>query len=312
MFANQSPTSNAASHHPLADVQPTPRYYWPQEMPSPPLPTPKWGLGRGRSWLHPFQSLWCIACIWAPISWPCLLTRCSITVLGFDLAFSLHSTPSQHEPMIKQVEGKPFPLLWSSIPRHFVQLACCCVDWQNIRRLMIGSWVRFIFLCGPVLSVSPGGTQLLGTGKVWFYQSPIDNQRVSHWSYSDTGPSWWHVALPGDSKRLAGSGIGVSEVQERGRPTLQGRIQAVFLSWVDILACSGACPGRLYPTLWPHIWGCITILGTKGSGEAGGWYRFPIGTWLRSPYQWKPEHWPRCLKAMYLFQGRDYKSPNTQ
>lgn len=44
-----------------------------------PLPTLKWGLGRGGSWLYPFWSLRYITCTWAPLDWPCLPTRCSIT-----------------------------------------------------------------------------------------------------------------------------------------------------------------------------------------------------------------------------------------
>ena len=66
-----------------------------KEIPSPPLPTLKWGLGRGGSWLHPFWSLRSIACTWAPLGWPCLPTRCSIPVSAPDLAFSLHH-PRRH------------------------------------------------------------------------------------------------------------------------------------------------------------------------------------------------------------------------
>jgi len=52
-----------------------------------PLPTLKWGLGRGVSWLHPFWSLRYTACIWASLAWPCLPTRCSVTGSSHDLAF---------------------------------------------------------------------------------------------------------------------------------------------------------------------------------------------------------------------------------
>jgi len=55
-----------------------------------PLPTLKWGLGRGGSWLHHVCSVRYIACTWAPLGWPCLPTRCSITVWSHDLAFLLH------------------------------------------------------------------------------------------------------------------------------------------------------------------------------------------------------------------------------
>jgi len=58
-----------------------------------PLPTLKWGLGRGWSRLHPFQSLRHIARSWAPLGWPCLPTRCSITSSGCDSAFLLHIYP---------------------------------------------------------------------------------------------------------------------------------------------------------------------------------------------------------------------------
>jgi len=58
-----------------------------REILLPPLPLLKIGLGRGGSWLHPFQSLRCIACTWAPLGRPCLPTRCSITGSGHDSAF---------------------------------------------------------------------------------------------------------------------------------------------------------------------------------------------------------------------------------
>jgi len=62
------------------------------KIPSPPLPTLKWlgGLGRGGSWLHPFLSFRYTACTWAPLGWPCLPTRCSITASGHNLTFPLH------------------------------------------------------------------------------------------------------------------------------------------------------------------------------------------------------------------------------
>jgi len=48
-----------------------------------------------------------------------------------------------------------------------------------------------------------------------------------------------------------------------GRSALQGKIQTVFLSWVNTSACTQACLSHLYHTLWPDICGCITISGTK-------------------------------------------------
>ena len=59
------------------------------EIPSPPLPALKWGLGRGGSWLHPFPSLRQIGCTWAPLGWPCPPTRCLIIVSSPVLAFPL-------------------------------------------------------------------------------------------------------------------------------------------------------------------------------------------------------------------------------
>ena len=64
----------------------------------PPLPTLKWGLGRGGSWLHPSQSFGCTAYSWALLGWPCLLTRCSITASSCDLAFLLHHSGAQLNP----------------------------------------------------------------------------------------------------------------------------------------------------------------------------------------------------------------------
>ena len=42
----------------------------PSKIPLPPLPPLKRGLGRGGSWLQPFQSFRCIACTWALLGWP--------------------------------------------------------------------------------------------------------------------------------------------------------------------------------------------------------------------------------------------------
>jgi len=62
----------------------------------------KWGLGRGGSWLHPFQSLRCTACTWTPLGWPCLPTWGSTTGSGHDLAF-----PLQHARLrIRNTQGK--------------------------------------------------------------------------------------------------------------------------------------------------------------------------------------------------------------
>jgi len=60
-----------------------------REIPLPPLLTLKWGLGGGGSWFHPFQSLRSIVYTWAPLGWHCIPRRCSITGLGYDLAFPL-------------------------------------------------------------------------------------------------------------------------------------------------------------------------------------------------------------------------------
>jgi len=49
----------------------------------------------------------------------------------------------------------------------------------------------------------------------------------------------------------------------RGRSALHGKIQAVFLPWVNTWACTGACPSRLYHILWPDICSCITMSGNK-------------------------------------------------
>ena len=72
----------ASSHVGFISAQRTP-----SRIPSPPLPTLKWGLGRDETRVHAFWSLRCIACTWAPLGWPCVPTRCSITVSSCDLAF---------------------------------------------------------------------------------------------------------------------------------------------------------------------------------------------------------------------------------
>ena len=81
-----------------------------QEMPSPPLPNLKWGLGRGGSWLHPFRPLRYTACTWAPLSWPCLPTRCSITVSGCDLTLPLQLVNLELILFSSLQKGKPLNL----------------------------------------------------------------------------------------------------------------------------------------------------------------------------------------------------------
>jgi len=65
------------------------------KIPPPPLPTLKWGLERSRSWLHPFWALRYIACTWAPLGWPCLPTRCSITGSIHEISIAAWENMSQ-------------------------------------------------------------------------------------------------------------------------------------------------------------------------------------------------------------------------
>jgi len=67
----------------------------PSKIPLPPLPTLEWSLERGGSWFHPFWSLRYIACTWAPLGWPCIPTRCSITASSHDLTFPLQHVKYQ-------------------------------------------------------------------------------------------------------------------------------------------------------------------------------------------------------------------------
>ena len=75
------------------------------KIPLPPLPTLKWGLQRDGSWAASLlvTQVHCTACTWAPLGWPCLPTRCSITGSSHDLAFLLH-------------------LFFICSPKHFSQL----------------------------------------------------------------------------------------------------------------------------------------------------------------------------------------------
>lgn len=81
------------------------------EIPLPPLSTLEWGLGRGESWIHPFQSFRSIACTWATLGSPCLPTSCSITGSRPDLALPLHH----------QLKGKA---LWSLNISFSIQIVC--------------------------------------------------------------------------------------------------------------------------------------------------------------------------------------------
>jgi len=91
------------------------------KIPSPPLPTLKWGLGRGGSWLRLFQSFGCTACTWAPLGWPCLPTGCSVAVSSHDLAFLLQTPTNRFSWIGKKTQtckyifrisdGLPFLLL---------------------------------------------------------------------------------------------------------------------------------------------------------------------------------------------------------
>ena len=82
------------------------------ERPSPPLPTLKWGLkGADPGSTCPITQY--IACTWAPLGWPCLPTRCSITASGCDLAL-----PLQHHT------GLPFGMEQRDAPSSFPFISC--------------------------------------------------------------------------------------------------------------------------------------------------------------------------------------------
>jgi len=163
-----------------------------------------------------------------------------------------------------------------------VQFAHCTVDSQNMRWLMTGSWLKFMFYCGPVLSGSPGGTWLLGPGKVWrmFHQSRIIHYWASRWSSSDTGAPWCHVTPPGDpvgSKRLIRSSINLSEVQEGGGLPSTTRYRPCSCPGSTLQLALGHVRSKLpYPLAW-----CLRIYNYVENQCRGPW--FATRTWLRSP-----------------------------
>lgn len=70
----------------------------PEKISWSPLSTLKWNLGRTPgSCLH-----------LSSLGLALLSYRCSISGSSYGLAFPLHSTPSQHKPMIEQMKGSPF------------------------------------------------------------------------------------------------------------------------------------------------------------------------------------------------------------
>lgn len=88
---------------------------------------------------------------------------------------------------------------------------------------MFGSWLKFIFLCGPILSLQEAHSCLDQGGFSSYFISRIYSSTGSWWSYSVIRAFWCHVAPPSDHvdpKRLTGSSIDVSEVPERmGMPS---------------------------------------------------------------------------------------------
>ena len=123
------------------------------KTPLPPLPSLKWGLGRDGSWLHPFQSLGSTACTWAPLGWPCLPTRCSITASGHDSAFLLQSD--------KATTHKTFRMKMS--------------DWTNKHLIIIKCRLRFL-------------TRLMSlkASRSW---DLLDKPKVHHTAFVDQGTS---------------------------------------------------------------------------------------------------------------------------
>ena len=119
-------------------------------MPSPPLPALKWGLGRGESQLHPFRSLRGTACSWAPLGWPCLPTRCSVTASGRDLEFLLQDCSWRFlreplEPWRWQItagrssQNGQQQLLWVQVYRYD---AVCQEHWPPKKH-----WKQRFFFC---------------------------------------------------------------------------------------------------------------------------------------------------------------------
>jgi len=112
-------------------------YRWiSSKIPLPPLPSLKRGLGRGGSWLHPFQSLRYIACTWTPLAWPCIPTGCSITASSCDSAFQLQQPTSARF-------SHPSSMLWAQLtykaanqvsPALQLQKISRTVNWQGDRR----------------------------------------------------------------------------------------------------------------------------------------------------------------------------------
>jgi len=139
-----------------------------------PLPALKWGLGRGRSWLQPFWSVMAIACTWAPLGWPCLPNRCSITTSSPALVFQLHVRTMTEELNRKQ--------------RY-------CTSNQVFRDLNYTNWGQIQTVCRNVLN-----TKLQ---QDWLLIEPIDHRsqimfpttckalmQIKH--SVKIFPSWWH------------------------------------------------------------------------------------------------------------------------
>lgn len=142
--------------------------------------------------------------------WPGLVSRCSISGSCCDSRVPIHSTPLWHESMIWPATRWTFPN--TRIECITCTIASCDAGWHNVRWLMIGSWLKFMFFHGPALDDITRGMQYLGPGRVWlaFHYSHVVHHWVSRWSYTDTGASWYHVDLPSDpvdSKRLMGGGV---------------------------------------------------------------------------------------------------------
>jgi len=182
------------------------------KIPLPPLPTLKWGLGRGASWIHLIWSLRNISCTWAPLGWPCLPTRCSITASSSDLAFPLQSLSL----MLGQLAE-----MCSMHGEFRCALRCVYVGrgWEN------GDWETF-----PSLGNCAHKGLLLTVKRRWWkiYKSPWGLLAMfssgCYFRAIGSWESWWELCWVIDRRLVAPSGLWVFK--------RRGRTGVGFLLWV--------------------------------------------------------------------------------
>lgn len=141
----------------------------------------------------------------------------------------------------------------------------CDAGWHNVRRLMTSVCLKFVFSWASAWWCYWRHAVIWCRSIFWTISPTQTITQCCAWSHSNIGTLQWHFSPssdPGDSETQ--SNTDVSELPgEEGLPP-RARYRLYSYAGSTLRLAVGACPSRLYHSLWPDICSCITISSTKG------------------------------------------------